>query len=81
MPGPDRWYRFQEVWTDRAWRRRGLCGALVRRGLATDPLGVFVVCSVDRSEALRIYEGEGFERVSRYVECSTPIEDAVRAPA
>ncbi|MCB9688685.1 MAG: GNAT family N-acetyltransferase [Alphaproteobacteria bacterium] len=81
VPGPDRWYRFQEVWTDRAWRRRGLCGALVRRGLAFDPGGVFVVCSVDGSDALRIYERAGFARVSRFVECSTPTEDAVTAPA
>lgn len=81
VPGPDRWYRFQEVWTDRGWSRRGLCSALIRRGLASDPLGTFVVCSVDGSDALRIYERTGFERVSRFVECSTPTEGAVRGPA
>lgn len=81
VPGPGRWFRFQEIWTDVPHRRRGLCAALVRRGLATDPGGTFVIASVDGSDALRIYERAGFARVSRFLECSTPTEDAVTAPA
>ncbi len=76
VPGPGGVWRFQEVWTDRAWRRRGLCAALVRRCLAVDPAGTFVIASVDGSDALRIYERLGFRRASRFVECSSPVEDA-----
>jgi GNAT superfamily N-acetyltransferase len=80
VPGPEgpagRWVRFQEVWTDRAWRRRGLCSAVIRRCLAAFPGATFALAAVDGGDAARIYLRLGFQPVSRMAQCSRPVEDA-----
>lgn len=67
VPGPGGG-RFQEVWTDAAWRRQGLATAILSRLLATG--GPFVLQAEAEAEALRIYLRLGFRPVSRGMEVS-----------
>lgn len=64
--------RFQEVWTDRAWRGRGLASALVARALADG--GLHLLATVEGSDAERLYRKLGFRPVSRMVEISIATE-------
>jgi ribosomal protein S18 acetylase RimI-like enzyme len=67
VPGPGE-ARFQEVWTARAWRRRGLASALVATALARG--GRHLLAAVEGSDAHRLYRRLGFEAVSRVYEVS-----------
>ena len=67
VPGPhDR--RFQEVWTTRTYRRRGLATALIATALRQG--GTHLLASVVGSDALRVYLRLGFRPVSRVYEVS-----------
>jgi len=62
--------RFQHVTTHPAWRRRGLCTAMVeaacRFGFERQGLARLVMCADPSDVAITIYESLGFERESRY---------------
>lgn len=62
--------RFQHVTTHPAWRRRGLCTALVeaacRFGFEQQELEMLVMCADPGDAAIAIYESLGYERDSRY---------------
>ncbi|MCX2865462.1 GNAT family protein [Paucibacter sp. PLA-PC-4] len=62
--------RFQHVGTHPAWRRRGLCSALIqgvsRHGLAGMGLQRLVMCADPDDVAIGIYESVGFRREGRY---------------
>ncbi|MEJ6005704.1 GNAT family protein [Paucibacter sp. AS339] len=61
--------RFQHVSTHPAWRRRGLCTALIsatlQHGFAQMGLLTLVMCADPDDVAIGIYESLGFARVSR----------------
>lgn len=62
--------RFQHVTTHPAWRRRGLCTAMVeaacRFGFEQQELELLVMCADPSEVAIAIYESLGFERDCRY---------------
>lgn len=62
--------RFQMVGTHPAWRRRGLCTAMVHAvcefGFQQMGLSELVMCADPGDVAIGIYESLGFERVSRH---------------
>lgn len=65
-PGPGALGRFQHVGTHPAWRRRGLCRALMhtvcRYGFETMGLQTLVIVADPDDVAIRLYESLGFER-------------------
>lgn len=71
VPGPDNQARFQEVWTDRAHRRRGIASALVAAAIRRYPDRTLLILCDDGSEAHRVYVRAGFRPVSRWVELSS----------
>jgi RimJ/RimL family protein N-acetyltransferase len=62
--------RFQHVGTHPAWRRRGLCSALIhhvtRLGLGEMGLQRIVMCADPHDVAIGIYEAVGYQRDGRY---------------
>lgn len=62
--------RFQHVGTHPAWRRQGLCRALVhavaQQGLRERGLQALVICADPEGAALCLYESLGFVRDSRF---------------
>lgn len=75
------WARFQEIWTDAAWRRRGLCSALMRRATAALPSDTRVVVTAEAGGAGEAtYSALGFERVSRMALWSRPVPVRSAAP-
>lgn len=62
--------RFQHVTTHPAWRRRGLCTAMVkaacRFGFEQQGLQMLVMCADPAEVAISIYESLGFVRECRY---------------
>ncbi|MFH7042914.1 GNAT family N-acetyltransferase [Paucibacter sp. JuS9] len=62
--------RFQHVTTHPAWRRRGLCTAMVEAaclfGLEQQELELLVMCAYPADAAIGIYESLGFEADCRY---------------
>lgn len=70
VPGPDGDGRFQEVWTDARYRRRGLATALVAAAVRQEADRSLLILCEEGSEAHRIYLRAGFRPVSRWVELS-----------
>jgi GNAT superfamily N-acetyltransferase len=71
VPGPGEIGRFQEVWTQPAWRRQGLAMALLAAAIRQHvDRSLLVLCDQD-SDAHRIYARAGFRPVSRWVELSS----------
>ena len=68
--------RFQQVATDRAYRRRGICGTLVyrvsERALADMPGRRLVMCAMEDYQATQIYQSLGFRIAERVVDYKRP---------
>jgi predicted GNAT family acetyltransferase len=63
--------RFQDVSTDEAFRRRGVCGTLVhevaRRALESGRAETLVMVADENYHAARVYESVGFRPEERHV--------------
>jgi GNAT superfamily N-acetyltransferase len=79
--------RFQHVATHPAWRRRGLCSALIhavsRWGLTNWKLQELLMCADPHDVAIGIYESLGFHRIGREwcLQCYAPQDEGARRPA